>query len=1022
MSQRSSDRTPRGAPPTAVLGPTNTGKTHYAIERMLAYSSGMIGLPLRLLAREVYDRIVERRGAKDVALVTGEEKIAPPTARYWICTVEAMPTDRTVDCLAIDEIQLAGDPERGRIFTSRLLSARGTYETLFLGSETMRPLIRRLFPDAKILTRDRFSVIGHIGSRKVTRLPRRSAIVGFSADTVYSVAELVRRQRGGAAVILGALSPRTRNAQAALYQSGEVDYLVATDAIGMGLNMDIDHVAFAGRRKFDGRNWRDLRHDEMAQIAGRAGRYMRDGTFGATGDCPELDEETVGAIENHHFSPLTALQWRSEDLHFATPAALLGSLATPAPRTEFVRARQADDEDALARLLREDDVRDLATGGDALRLLWRVCETPDFRKATPDAHARLLGEVFLALATGDRIKDDWLAPRINRLERTDGDLDSISNRLAHMRTFTYLSHRAEWLEHAGYWQERTRAIEDALSDALHEKLTQRFVDKRTSVLLKKLKDDEPILAGVNEDGEVIVEGQFVGRLLGFEFIVDPRLTGPDARRLRAASERALAPVFAARAAALANAAPDELSLRDDGAIWWRDGAVAMLKKGPAPLRPSVAVRGLAALPSAVRGRIQDRLDQFFSARIESLLSELVALQVAANSTAEGGLHPQSRGIAYRLVENFGAMSRTQFGEELKQLEQGERAKLRNLGVRFGEFMLFMPSLLKPAPARLLTLLFALWTERAPASVSPPKAGLVSFRADGELPAAYYSAGGYRLSGARAVRIDMIERLAIQIRAARRDDLKGGFEATSQMMSLVGCSGDEFESILDSLGFRKQTVTVRRPVSAPAATEAAPIDAAAPAASEDANAPDAQSAPPANPEPNGEATIDAIPAPATDSAPVAGPDVQLHDVEISIWRQQPRRAPPVRRPAREPRDATTSIGAREAERGDDRRRNPARSGGRPDERRRDDERRGEQRRSPDAPSDRRRPPERSRSGPPKGGGAPRNDRPSIRLPGETVHLKNADPNSPFAVLAGLKENLMKQQSSAAGEDEATKSAE
>ncbi len=1045
--------------PTAVLGPTNTGKTHYAIDRMLAYSSGMIGLPLRLLAREVFERVVERKSAKDVALVTGEEKIIPPAARYWICTVEAMPVEREVECLAIDEIQLAADMERGRIFTSRLLQARGLYETLFLGSETMRPILRRLFPDLRTVSRERFSSLAYSGPKKVTRLPRRSAVVGFSADTVYSIAELVRRQRGGAAVIMGALSPRTRNAQAALYQSGEVDYLVATDAIGMGLNMDVDHVAFAGRRKFDGRHWRDLRHDELAQIAGRAGRHIRDGTFGVTADCPPLDDETVEAIENHDFLPVTALQWRSEALDFSSIEALSRTLGAQPARPELQRARLGDDEDAFNRLVADPDMRKLAEGRGGLELLWSVCETPDFRKLSPDAHARLVGEIFEQIAGGGKVAGDWMKARVDRLDRADGDIDAISTRLAHVRTFTYLSQRAAWVQDAAYWQERTRAIEDSLSDALHEKLTQRFVDRRTSLLLKKLKDDGSLLAGVSEDGEVIVEGQFVGRLLGFEFIVDPRVTGADAKRLRSAGERALGPVLAARAAALANAAPEELSLRDDGSIWWRSGPVASLKKGPSLLRPTVAVRGLDAISPHLRGRVQDRLQAFFSARIESQLGELIALQAAINATeGESGLAPVARGVAFRIVENLGAISRAQFGEELKQIDQAERAKLRNLGVRFGEYTLFMPTLLKPAPAKLLTMLWALSTDKQPSAFMPPKAGLVSLLADKDLPPAYYYASGYRPSGLRAVRIDMLERLASQIRAARKDEYRGGFEATSQMMSVVGCSGEEFEGILVSLGYKKQTQTVKRPVAPAAAAEPVPTpatDASTKALSEAqaeaitaddmpavTPAADAGAAPPEDAAPSREpeqAAVSADPEasdkPSADAEPAAAVVAET-EIEIVIWRHAPRR-PPEQRQQRAPRERRADGERRNDNRGEDRPRReggenqyrreggenqyrregsenrPRREGGEGHARREGDNRREAQANGPRAdnrPPRHKGPPPRDHSRQDQRRQEPQRPRPQAYTPAPKF-LKTADPNSPFAVLAALKDDLTRQQGGA-----------
>jgi ATP-dependent RNA helicase SUPV3L1/SUV3 len=963
-----------------VLGPTNTGKTHYAIERMLAHPTGLIGLPLRLLAREVYDRLTARRPAGSVALVTGEEKIVPPGATHWVATVEAMPLDRKTDFLAVDEIQLAADPDRGRVFTSRLLAARGLKETLFLGSETMRPILKRLFPEIGFQSMERFSALSYAGSRKVTRNPRRTAIVGFSADTVYSVAELIRRQRGGAAVVLGALSPRTRNAQAELYQSGEVDYLVATDAIGMGLNMDIDHVAFAAARKFDGRGFRDLRADELAQIAGRAGRHIRDGAFGETANCPSFDESVIDAIENHAFEPVEALQWRSDDLDLSSIAALKRSLEAPSPRPELRRARTDEDEEALMRLAALPDIAERVSGIAGTSLFWEVCQTPDFRKTTIDQHVRLLADVFEQIVDGGRIGEDWLAAKVAPLERTDGDIDTISMRISHVRTWTYLANRGGWVENAGYWQGRTRAIEDSLSDALHEKLTQRFVDRRTSVLLKKLRDEAPVLAGVTDDGDVIVEGQFVGRLLGFEFAVDPRATGADAKRIRGAAERALAPVLASRAAALATAESRDLQLKDDGVVWWRSSPVAELKKGPATLRPNLVVRGLDAISPHMRGQIVDRLTQFVASKIEVLLADLIAMKRAVDATGDDALTAPARGVAFRLVENFGAMSRSQFGEELKQLSQDERGRLRKLGVRFGEYTLHVPSLLKPAAARMMTLLWALWSDRDPASLVLPKPGLVSIAVAGDLPHAYYYALGYRPSGERAVRIDMLERLAQQIRLARTsDDAREGFETTSQMMSLVGCSGEDFEGIMRSLGYRKHMIkraprAAQQEVAAPAPDMTAPAAEAAPEPRVDG---DAESAAPIEPiEAPVPADTEAAPqtsepAPVPDAAPAQTEAAE--QIEVAVWRMAPRRPPQPRpqerRDNRRGKNAAGDAGARaDGQNKQDRGPREARGNG--------------------------------KKPPRKFGG----DAPPRRFTSEPRRGREPDPNSPFAVLASLKATM------------------
>jgi len=469
---------PRDRTVTAVLGPTNTGKTTYAIERMLGHKTGVMGFPLRLLAREVYDRIVELRGPSVVALVTGEEKIVPAAARYYVCTVESMPIETGAAFVAVDEIQLCADPERGHVFTDRLLGARGMHETLFLGAMTMRDSIRAIIPDAEFVFRERYSVLSYAGPKKISRLPARSAVVAFSTDQVYAIAELLRRQKGGAAVVMGALSPRTRNAQVKMFQDGDVEYLVATDAIGMGLNLDLKSVWFAGSSKFDGRRHRRLEPQELAQIAGRAGRYTNDGSFGVTADCRPLDPEMVEAIEEHRFRPVHALQWRNSALSFANPDALLASLDRPSPIMGLQRARESEDVAALRMLSRDVDIQKMAKGANATRLLWDVCQIPDFRKTMMTEHVELLARIYGFLTTGARvIPEEWMQGQVKRIDRTDGDIDVLSKRLAFIRTWTYAANRSEWLQDAARWREKTRKVEDRLSDALHARLTQRFVDR-----------------------------------------------------------------------------------------------------------------------------------------------------------------------------------------------------------------------------------------------------------------------------------------------------------------------------------------------------------------------------------------------------------------------------------------------------------------------------------------------------------------------------------------------------------------
>ena len=531
----------RGRGVTAVLGPTNTGKTHLAIERLLAHDVGIIGLPLRLLAREVYDKIVDRIGANKVALITGEEKIKPPQPKYYVCTVEAMPLDLEADFVAIDEIQLAADGERGHVFTDRLFHARGLSETLLLGAATMRDAIRDLLPAANIVSRPRLSTLSYAGDKKITRLPRRAAIVAFSASDVYAIAEWVRRQRGGAAVVLGALSPRTRNAQVALYQNGDVDFVVATDAIGMGLNLDLDHVAFAGLRKFDGQVHRDLTAAELGQIAGRAGRHMNDGTFGVTGQVQPFESELIDRLENHSFDQVGMLQWRTRKLDFASIESLKDSLRDTPDHPRLIRSRMVDDVIALENVSRDAGVRELASGRAGVALLWEMCQIPDYRKISPASHAELVGTLYrFVMSDQGKIPADWFARQVALSDRTDGDLDTLSNRLSQIRTWTFVSHRSQWLDDPEHWQDRTRAIEDMLSDALHERLTHRFVDKRTSVLMRRLRDKEELMAEIGADGSILVEDHYVGRLDGFRFTPDTSGDGIHGRAARHASVRVLA--------------------------------------------------------------------------------------------------------------------------------------------------------------------------------------------------------------------------------------------------------------------------------------------------------------------------------------------------------------------------------------------------------------------------------------------------------------------------------------------------
>ncbi len=794
-------RVHHGGRVSAILGPTNTGKTHYAIERMLAHRSGMIGFPLRLLAREVYDRIVRQKGADSVALVTGEEKIVPPQARWFVCTTEAMPLDLRTSFLAVDEIQLCADPERGHVYTERLLHARGEDETLFMGAETMRGAIQRFVPHAHFIVRPRFSDLAYTGHKKLTRLPRRSAIVAFSAEDVYGIADLVRRQRGGAAVVLGALSPRTRNAQVALYQSGDVDFLVATDAIGMGLNMDVDHVAFSALEKFDGVGVRPLRPEEIGQIAGRAGRHMNDGTFGVTGEADGLDEETIARVEGHRYEPVRVLQYRNAHLAFHSLAALIDSLEEPPPARGLVKARAAMDLASLRILAGTEEFAEMARGPAAVRRMWDACQLPDFRKLSADEHVKLVAQIYRYLMSDEgAIPDDWFARQIARLDEPEGDVATLSGRLAQIRTWTYVANRPGWLKDAGHWQEQTRAIEDRLSDALHEMLTQRFIDRRTAVLMRSLRDDEMMNLKLDDSGAVSIGGESIGQLEGFRFVADPRAEGIHGRTLRAAARNGLEGEFYKRAQRFAAATDAQIALSEHGKLWWDGTIVANLEAGPGALAPRVVAHTDEQLGGELRARIQARLDAWVTQRIVAKLEPLIRLRDAADAKpgSTGALPAQARGLAYQLCENLGSLDR-----DSATLPPDERAAMRALrdhGVRFARRSIYLPKLIRPDAASLLALLWAV-KHRIANIPPPPNAGITSFEADPQTPDGFLNAAGFRRTGPRAIRVDMLDRL--------EQDLETGATAGTtadaaipKLVSLIGSDRATLEIVLAALGWSR----------------------------------------------------------------------------------------------------------------------------------------------------------------------------------------------------------------------------
>ncbi|HLY56565.1 MAG TPA: helicase-related protein [Stellaceae bacterium] len=774
---------------TAVLGPTNTGKTHLAMERMLGHASGMIGFPLRLLARENYDRIVRIAGKGAVALVTGEERIVPPHPRWFVATVEAMPLDRKVEFLAVDEIQLMADPERGHVFTDRLLHARGLSETMFIGSDTVRPLLRKLVPEAEIIARPRFSTLSYTGPRKVTRLPPRSAVVAFSVADVFELAELVRRQRGGTAVVMGALSPRARNAQVAMYQAGEVDYMVATDAIGMGLNMDLDHVAFARLSKFDGRAPRRLTAPEIAQIAGRAGRHMNDGTFGTTAEIGGLEAEIVEAVENHRFDPLRSVWWRNSDLDFRAPALLLRSLGERPPLPVMRRAGEADDQQALEALARDPDIVRRAGSRGRVRLLWEVCQIPDFRKVMSEHHARLLGQIFRHLTDPEeRLPEDWVARQLKALDRTDGEIDALVQRIAHIRTWTYITHRPNWLDEAAQWQERAIGIEDRLSDALHDRITQRFVDRRSALLVRRLGAARDLAAAITAEGEVRVEGVYVGEMRGLAFVPDRAGDGETVRTLVAAANRVLPGEIQTRVQALADDPDEAFRVDPDGRIAWRGVAVVRLAAAETALAPRVEPLPVEFLDGVLRETVRRRLERFIRGLVAGVFRSLAA--------PVDGLAGPARGLLYRLGERLGSVAAAEVEGLVASLAPEDRRRLSRLGVRFGRETVYVDRLLKPAAVGLRALLWSVYRDLPlPAPVPPP--GRLSVAATGT-DAVFWDAIGYRAVASQAIRVDRLESFAACLRTRQAP-----FTLDGALASRIGLRLADLPPVVRALGYRSR---------------------------------------------------------------------------------------------------------------------------------------------------------------------------------------------------------------------------
>jgi ATP-dependent RNA helicase SUPV3L1/SUV3 len=788
----------------AILGPTNTGKTYLAIERMCAHSSGVIGFPLRLLAREVYDRVVQMKGASQVALITGEERIIPQGARYYLCTAESMPVQREGEdgrdfaFAAIDEAQLGIDPERGHVFTDRMLRARGREETLILGSDTLRPLIRQLLPEAEIVRRPRFSTLRYAGAAKLSRLPPRSAIVAFSAEQVYALAEMLRRFKGGAAVVMGALSPSTRNAQVAMFQRGEVDYLVATDAIGMGLNMDVTHVAFAGLDKFDGRRDRRLTIAEMAQIAGRAGRHQRDGSFGTLGlggdAAPELSDEEINAIEEHRFRPLDHLYWRSAELDFTTVTELIASLEARSDDPLLRPAPLAIDL-AVLKLLAEDPAI-AATQGKRARKLWAVCGLPDFRKVGPMHHARMVRRLFSYIGEGGHIPHEWFAAEVARLDRVEGDIEALADRLAGIRSWAYIAQRSDWLADPAKWAERTRGVEARLSDALHERLTQRFVDRRTAVLVRDIgaRGADALPVTVAADGEVSVGPEPIGHLAGFEFKVDPTARHADKRLLLAAAERRLGDELDRRAAALCEAPDSEFRLVEEAgglAIGWDGQILARLAPGRSLLEPAVrTARALDRLSTNRRARLRARLERWVESQVDR---HLPALKSLARAAGDASVSPGIRALAAMLVDAGGLLPRRAIAAQLSALDKADRHRLFQLRVRLGALDVYVQSLLKPAAQQWRGALLSVRSGQPMPRLPQPSAATLDGSADPR-----GAALAFRRIGPTWLRIDLADRLAAHAHQVRQHGGEDPVDAA--LATSLGLDEPTIRHLMAEIGF------------------------------------------------------------------------------------------------------------------------------------------------------------------------------------------------------------------------------
>ena len=777
---------------TAVLGPTNTGKTHLAIETMLSFDSGMIGFPLRLLAREVYDKVIKKISLDKVALITGEEKIIPSNAKYFLCTVESMPIDKHLEFVGVDEIQMCADHEGGHIFTDRLLNMRGEKLTMLMGSNTIKNIISKLEGDIEFINRERLSKLSYAGHKKISRINRKTAIIAFSAEEVYAIAELIRRQKGGAAIVMGSLSPKTRNAQVELYQSGDVDFLVATDAIGMGINMDLDYIYFSSLKKFDGKKLRKLNLSEIGQIAGRAGRYLNDGSFGITGDCKEIKAEDVGLLESHKFEEITTLFWRNSNLNFNNSLGLIKSLEEKPQMRWLRKINECEDERALKYFLKDKNLINLEFNKKTLSLLWECCQIPDFVKKTYGNHYEVISNVFKFLSSQkSQITDDFMRLQLIKLDKLEGNVDSLSNRIANVRTWSYVSNKKNWIENQDYWIEKTKHLEDRLSDRLHEELTKTFIDKRASVLARGLKQDMEFKTKILENNHVIIDDQFIGKINGLKLQLDLKKGAleTDIKSLKKAARQSIGPELERRIQTIIDTGL--ISLNDDFKIFWNNFPIAKISTGNDYLNPNIELIIDDIVDQNQKQKLRQYINKWIQNKIDTVLKSLIDLKNLKDKNSS------IKALAYQLYENNGVLKREQVSEYLKTLGQNERKILRELGVKFGRYHVFLYQLIKPEAVSLRTLLWKNFHQKY-FNLKPPTFGLNFLDDKDSKNRNFMLLCGFEKFDTLFVRIDILERLFVQIINSKEDK---EIKMVPEMLNLLGCSKDNLKKLLQKMGYK-----------------------------------------------------------------------------------------------------------------------------------------------------------------------------------------------------------------------------